>query len=569
MVTPKPTLDGARLDAIEELAHEAGAIELAAEARALTERLRDGLFYVACVGQFKRGKSTLLNALIGEPVLPVGVIPVTAVVTVVRYGPRAAARIRRADGDWQEISTTELASFVTEQENPGNEKQVAAVEVFVPSALLASGMCLVDTPGIGSVFACNTEATHAFVPHIDAAVAVLGADPPISADELTLLGELCEQCKNLLVVLNKSDRLGDEERREAERFTRQVLAERAGLEEIPLFAVSATERLAGEGPPRGWPQLVEALTTLSRKSGGALVQAAEERGVALLANRLRRRIEEERGALERPIAESEQRVEDLRGCVSEAERSLNDLSYLFKAEQDRLSGVFADWRTSFLEQALTAAQSEFVEACRELPERRGARLRAASIELAREVAGRHLDSWLAETEPEAEKLYVGAMERFAELSNHFLEKLRDSGDPALAALPVSVRPEVGFRWDSRLFYKDLWHSTGQGGMTWTADLFRNRDRSLRAVERSTGDFLERLLEINATRVMNDLDERVRESRRRFEFEIRALLDEVLDSAERSLDRARDIQQQGSQAVRAELERLGALGARFRTLGVGS
>jgi hypothetical protein len=162
MEMPLASPDGARLEEVERLSIDANAPHLAAEARALCDRVRDGLFYVACVGQFKRGKSTLLNALVGQPVLPVGVVPVTAVVTVVRHGERPSARVRFAAGGWQEIATSDLYRYVTEEQNPENRKGVAAVEVFVPSELLASGMCLVDTPGIGSVFAGNTQATRAF-----------------------------------------------------------------------------------------------------------------------------------------------------------------------------------------------------------------------------------------------------------------------------------------------------------------------------------------------------------------------------------------------------------------------
>jgi hypothetical protein len=77
------------------------------------------------------------------------------------------------------------------------------VEVFEPSVLLASGMCLVDTPGLGSVFAANTAATRELIPHIDAVIAVLGADPPISGEELELLAEVAHQTPYLLLVLNK------------------------------------------------------------------------------------------------------------------------------------------------------------------------------------------------------------------------------------------------------------------------------------------------------------------------------------------------------------------------------
>ncbi|MBN2195290.1 MAG: dynamin family protein [Polyangiaceae bacterium] len=161
MQMPRATSDGSRLEALELLAVDARATPLAADTLALSDRVRDGLFYVACVGQFKRGKSTLLNALVGQPLLPVGVVPVTAVVTVVRHGERLAARVRFAAGGWQEVATGNLAQFVTEEQNPENRKGVAAVEVFVPSELLASGMCLVDTLGVDSVFVGNTEGSQA------------------------------------------------------------------------------------------------------------------------------------------------------------------------------------------------------------------------------------------------------------------------------------------------------------------------------------------------------------------------------------------------------------------------
>lgn len=80
-------LDGAsRLLRLAALAKNLGVVRIEEEAKDLADRIVEGRFYVACLGQFKRGKSTLINALIGDPVLPVGCTPVTAVPTVVRYG---------------------------------------------------------------------------------------------------------------------------------------------------------------------------------------------------------------------------------------------------------------------------------------------------------------------------------------------------------------------------------------------------------------------------------------------------------------------------------------------------
>ncbi|HEV8309694.1 MAG TPA: dynamin family protein, partial [Methylomirabilota bacterium] len=111
-------------------------------------------------------------------------------------------------------------------------------------------MCLVDTPGIGSVFTGNTRVTREFVPHVDAALVVLGADPPIAGEELALVEEIARETDQLVFVLNKADRLAEAERDEARRFAEGVLGERLHRP-IRLLEVSATERLAGR-TSRDW-----------------------------------------------------------------------------------------------------------------------------------------------------------------------------------------------------------------------------------------------------------------------------------------------------------------------------
>ena len=90
-IARSPDAEGlARLVKIAEGLHESS---IAAEVRQLVTRIDEGRFFVACVGQFKRGKSTLLDAFVGEQILPTGVVPVTAVPTVLRYGNRRTARV--------------------------------------------------------------------------------------------------------------------------------------------------------------------------------------------------------------------------------------------------------------------------------------------------------------------------------------------------------------------------------------------------------------------------------------------------------------------------------------------
>ena len=134
-------LDGtSRLLRLADLARELGSAPVAEEARELAGRIAEGRFYAACVGQFKRGKSTLLNALVGYEVVPTGFIPVTAVPTVIRFGDKLQARVRMRNGLWREVVISELQEYVTEERNPENQKGVDGAEVFVPSPLLSSGM---------------------------------------------------------------------------------------------------------------------------------------------------------------------------------------------------------------------------------------------------------------------------------------------------------------------------------------------------------------------------------------------------------------------------------------------
>jgi len=543
------------------LANDAGASVLVAEVESLAERLAEGRFYVVAVGQFKRGKSTLLNALVGEPILPTGVVPVTAAVTVIRQGEQLSARVRFAERDWEEVDPRSLSAYVSEEENPGNEKGVTGVEVFVPSALLESGMCLVDTPGIGSVSAANTAATRAFVPHVDAALVVLGADPPISGEELALVGEVAGQVHDLIFVLNKADRLGETDRAEAVEFTERVLARSLGRPVGPIFQMSATERIAGVGPPRDWEALVQALGSLARGSGAELVGAAERRGVHSLVERLLRELDEQRAALVRPIEESEARVGALRRAVADAERSLGDLGHRLNGVQERLFQKFTEERDRFFGRALPETRRELTEAIR-AERAAGAALRNEALDHAVEIARQWLDRWRREQEPQAEALYREAATRFVELVGGVRDAL--TAVPGLEGLP-RLGGETGFRTKSRFYYTEMLAVAPSSPSGWLLDRLRTRARRLRAIERDASRYLERLLEVNSARVKNDFHDRVVESRRLLEQELRDHLRELSVSAERALESARQARAAGAAAVGAQLERIQAMRAEAAAL----
>ncbi len=554
--SPSPGLGGPseQLVSLVRLANEAGAPEIAVEASALVDRLAEGRFYVACIGQFKRGKSTLLNALVGQPLLPAGIVPITTAVTVLRWGPAPTARVR-LEGDWQEIAVGDLAVYVSEERNPANRKGVSLVEVFVPSPLLAHGMCLVDTPGVGSVIRANTDATRQFVPQIDAALVVIGTDPPISGEELALVEETAAQVGTLLFVLSKADRSSAAERGEAIAFTKRVLAERLRREPGAVLQVSAIERLDSGRASEDWDALERTLRTLSDSAGSALVGQAARRGLERLAQRLLHDIDEQRTALARPIVETERHVEALGACVADGGRALHELGFLFAAEQKRLRDRYALELDTFVERELPVADAELTTALRTTVGRRGARRRQA-LTVAREIADRSVLRWLTETEPMAEALYRQAAERFADLANALLQRLASDG--GLAALPRTVSPALGFRTKRRFVATAMMRVTARRPGRWLLDAVRSPAAARRAVERDARAFLATLIRRNAGRVTDDLDARVINSRRQLESEIRASLEQITDSADRALARARAQHDAGHEAVQAELTRLDAL-----------
>jgi hypothetical protein len=233
----------AALDKLAALGNDEDREQIAA----LGDRLDAARLRVLVAGEAKRGKSTLINALLGRAVLPAGVTPLTAVATTVRYGDDPRAQVRYADGHEEKQPLTALTELVTERGNPRNRRRIAGVTVYLDAPMLAGGVELVDTPGTRSVYEWDTTAAHAALDTMDAAVFVLTADPPVSAAERDLYAKVTGLSVATFTVLNKADHLDGPGLAEAAEFTRRVLAEAAGRA-VRVYAMSARAALDGGDP---------------------------------------------------------------------------------------------------------------------------------------------------------------------------------------------------------------------------------------------------------------------------------------------------------------------------------
>jgi GTP-binding protein EngB required for normal cell division len=311
---------------------------------ALRKRLVDERLQLAILGQFKRGKSTFINALLGASVLPVAVVPLTAVAIFISWGADAVARVQfkgsRATEEFRSADPHAvqdfLSRFVAEEQNPKNRLDVERVDLRYPAPILANGTVLIDTPGVGSSHQHNTEAAIQILPECDAAIFIVSADPPITEIEVAYLDRIKSKAARIFFVLNKLDYLEPNEQKIAIDFLRKVLTGHSLLgPSSAIFGISARDALAAkQGNNReevdrsGITQVENYLLrdiaaekgrlledAIRRKAGDILAQAIEE-------SELRRK------ALTLPIEELTSKVnafEDALGAIEGQRRTLRDL----------------------------------------------------------------------------------------------------------------------------------------------------------------------------------------------------------------------------------------------------
>ena len=258
-------------------------LPLLARLRVLRRRQEHERLQLAVLGQFKRGKSTFINALLGADVLPTGVIPLTAVATFIawRREPLVVVHFRgEAPNEEFAVHTADeirnvLFRFVAEEANPENRLGVERVDLFYPADILADGTVIIDTPGVGSTLRHNTEAALRVLPECDAAFFVVSADPPITEVELEYLRRLKSKTTRVFFILNKADYLRPHEQRSVVEFLQKVLSEKSLFDaDGRIFCISARDGLD------------------AKRSGNN--QALENSGIAALEDHLVRMLASEK-----------------------------------------------------------------------------------------------------------------------------------------------------------------------------------------------------------------------------------------------------------------------------------
>lgn len=331
----KAGLDVNLLRLIEQIVTRNGLVEFRPRIDTLAARLEDDSFELALFGRVSSGKSSMLNALLGVNVLPVGINPITAVPTKLRYGPELKAAVAYGDGRSEAVSIEELSRLVTEQGNPGNLKNVVRALVEVPSPRLRQGVLLVDTPGLGSLATRGAAETLAYLPSCDLALLLIDAGATLSDEDIGTLRLLYEAGIPALVLLSKADLLADGDLHRAISYIQEHVKHALNLDvtvhpvsTVPRYSILLDQFFERELLPKFEKARVLREASVARKIG-----SLREAVIAAMESSLRR---EKREASKAPenVSELETRLRVITGEVGEQRTALDHAFRRFAESPD-------------------------------------------------------------------------------------------------------------------------------------------------------------------------------------------------------------------------------------------
>lgn len=512
-----------------ELAEVARDRPQVARAARLADRLADGRFLICIAGEFKRGKSTLLNALLGEDVVPTGVLPLTAVATEVAYG-EPSATVEHLDGSRVPIDRTELAHYVSEQANPANRRQVARVDVRGRWALLEPGVVLVDTPGVASLHAHNTEAATAVLLDADGAVLVLAADAPVSAAERELLGVLAARRAPSFFVLNKADHLGPAELDQVRRFVAEVLGAELG-HQPPLFVFSARAALGaattGRSPAAEAGDFGAFVAELERFVAEDLVAArlvTARRELAHLGSGLRDSLLVEQGALELGASTLAAQVEQFRADAARQRQAFEDDRTLLRRDVAHLANEVAGRLAAFATAAAGRHEQRLIEIAAHLSVAELAEGMRAAVEAA---VREGFEAFRQAEAGRTEAAWRALAEAFRARTQERVNAVRQAAAALFAVpLPAATVPAVAEEGDGFFYLFVHVGSSSEAVSGLLGRLVPGEVARRRALARARAELV-REFDKHAGRARSDLTGRLDAVRLRFEAAMAAELEEAV------------------------------------------
>lgn len=387
------------LRTIEELVTGRGLVEFRSRIEALTSALEESELEIAVFGRVNSGKSSLLNALLGMNVLPVGVNPITAVPTKLKYGDPLRAAVRYISGLNEVLTIHQFRAVVSEQGNPSNTRKVAHAVLELPVQRLKPGVVLVDTPGLGSLAKQGARETMAYLPACDLGLVLVDAATTLTEEDIGTLRSLSEAGIPAVLLLSKADLLGQADLKESQTYIHDQVLRALGLSlpVDPVSSLSSRSELLDQFFER------ELLTRFSEAR--ALRSASLRRKIGVLRDSVIAAFEallaaEQRQSKLTPndIDSIEGSLRNMAGAVAELRKGLEQAFFelgelpdamiksaadlaISRDDRKRVASFAGDQIAVFLQQVVSEAVARAIEMAREIARQTVETLRSAADQI--------------------------------------------------------------------------------------------------------------------------------------------------------------------------------------------
>jgi len=320
-----------RLHQLSEIAGNVGMSSLADDiTQTRIPKLEGERFHLVVLGEFNHGKTTFVNALLGNDVLPTGITPTTAAINHVVWAPARRAKVLLKSGDQVDLVPESLADWVTVRGNKSGD--VRYVELGYPAEILRENVTLVDTPGVNDLNEQRAEVTFGYVPRADAVIFLLDAGQALKDSEREFLsGHVLAATKDRLVfIIGKIDLLSEKERVAVIDYVREGLGKM--VDDPVVFPISAKAWLEGKKEDSGMPELLDYLGRFLDTDRAQVLLDNAATDASRIAGYLQQNLGVKLHSYDLDVNELEERIGQVRTQLDATKRTLDELHVRIDAE---------------------------------------------------------------------------------------------------------------------------------------------------------------------------------------------------------------------------------------------
>jgi len=528
----------------------------------IAKNLQTGSFTLAVVGQFKRGKTTLINAILGDKLLPTAVLPLTSIITIIRYAPKQKFSVVFQDGRQTEIDKEAIEEYVTEKLNPKNIKNVQRVEIETPSKFLKHGVVLVDTPGIGSVYRHNTDVTYRFLPDVDAVVFVLSSDPPISEAECQFLKDSAQYASKFFFVLNKIDYLDESEIAELSDFNRKVIASNMSVkpDKIRLFPLSAKNALQSKLlndkrnlKKSGLEDFEKALEEFIVSQKGDFVLSVSESKILRVAEELINERLIEKSNLSLSMRELEERSEKFE---AELQRILSQRDYnneLVDVELKKILEILDADLDELKQKASGLLMKDIVDYARALENKNNVEFAKSVDNYRQNRVFEVLEEWRNKEQEKMSKIFTEKMKKYSENVDGVITEIEQIASGLFDVKIKSKKTKEQLTIESTFYFK--LGKEDEPAVFSFFEILLPRSVFKRLLLSRLPNEIREDIDRNCGRMRYDFLERMQKSALEFKWTLNEKIDSVIDGIRSAIERAKKIKANGTKKTNARVSEL--------------